>query len=372
MNVAVLNLKELIKISIRLIIKVISLIAFFILINKLVHIPDKNYKSVLKTCIDYEMPGGFLQLKYQDNFLQKEKIIAMGYRILDINNNIEAEEVEEVEKEEIDIIEPSSQLPTIPIIATTGGVVVEKNITETSTNTYGSVKIKNQSDYELTEEMLIPNVDLSNKNEVLIFHTHTCESYTPCEEYPYTMTGNYRTTNAKYNMIRIGEELSSLLKAKGFSVVHSLDMHDYPSYSGSYDRSLATVESLLNGKSTELVLDLHRDAVGAGDTYGPTVNINGESVAQLMFVIGTDGGGLEHPNWLNNLKVAIQIQEKANKLYPGLFRPIILRNSRYNQHLSKGACIIEVGATANTLKEGLLSMQCLANVLAEIYVNGNE
>ena len=94
--------------------------------------------------------------------------------------------------------------------------------------------------------------------------------------------------------------------------------------------------------------------------------VNGQRVAQLMFVIGTDGGGLEHPNWVQNLKTAVKIQEQANKMYPGLFRSIIIRNSRYNQHISSGASIIEVGATANTLGECLLSMQCLANVIDEV------
>ena len=78
------------------------------------------------------------------------------------------------------------------------------------------------------------------------------------------------------------------------------------------------------------------------------------------------GGGLEHPNWRQNLKLAIKIQEKANEMYPGLFRPIILRNSRYNQHLSIGSNIIEVGATGNTMEQCILSMQCLANVMYEI------
>ncbi len=94
--------------------------------------------------------------------------------------------------------------------------------------------------------------------------------------------------------------------------------------------------------------------------------VNGQRVAQLMFVIGTDGGGSEHPNWVQNLKVAVKIQEKANEMYPGLFRSMIVRNSRYNQHVAKGASIIEVGATANTLEECLLSMQCLANVMEEV------
>ena len=84
-----------------------------------------------------------------------------------------------------------------------------------------------------------------------------------------------------------------------------------------------------------------------------------------MFVIGTDGGGLEHPNWRQNFKMAVKIQAKANELYPGLFRPIILRNSRYNQHLTAGACIIEVGATGNTMEQCLTSMKYLSKILSE-------
>ena len=183
--------------------------------------------------------------------------------------------------------------------------------------------------------------------------------------YNYEMTGNYRTTDLNYSVVRVGEELTTFLKNKGFNVEHNTTYHDYPSYSGSYSRALSTVQNLLIGKDTNIVIDLHRDAVGSSNEYAPTVKINGKSVAQMMFVIGTDGGGLEHPNWNQNLKIAVKIQEKANEMYPGLFRPIIVRNSRYNQHVAKGACIIEVGATGNTLDECILSMQCLANILEE-------
>lgn len=85
-----------------------------------------------------------------------------------------------------------------------------------------------------------------------------------------------------------------------------------------------------------------------------------------MFVIGTDGGGVEHPNWVQNLKIAVLIQEKANEMYPGLFRPILIRNSRYNQHVASGASIIEVGATGNTMEQCIISMKCLADVLEEV------
>lgn len=105
--------------------------------------------------------------------------------------------------------------------------------------------------------------------------------------------------------------------------------------------------------------------MGSNENYAPTVKIGDDYCAQLMFVMGSDGGGLSHTNWSSNLKFAMKIQEKANELYPGLFKPIILRNSRYNQHLGKAACIIEVGATGNTLEQTLTSMKYLSKVMYE-------
>lgn len=184
--------------------------------------------------------------------------------------------------------------------------------------------------------------------------------------YEYEATGNYRTTDLNYSVARVGTELTNYLKEKGFNVTHNTTYHDYPAYSGSYARSLNTLEGLLEEKNTQLVFDLHRDAVGSSNEYAPTIKINDNYVTQIMFVIGTNGGGLEHPNWVQNLKIAVKIQEKANEMYPGLFRPIIIRNSRYNQHLTNGSSIIEVGATGNTMEQCILSMQCLSNVLAEV------
>ena len=180
------------------------------------------------------------------------------------------------------------------------------------------------------------------------------------------MTGNYRTTNLEFSVAKVGTELTKYLEKKKFNVMHNITYHDYPAYSGSYARSLETVQNLLVAEDTQLVIDLHRDAVGSSSSYAPTVKINDQHAAQLMFVIGTDGGGLEHPNWKQNLKIAVKIQEKANEMYPGLFRPIIVRNSRYNQHVATGAVIIEVGATGNTMEQCILSMQCLANILEEV------
>ena len=105
---------------------------------------------------------------------------------------------------------------------------------------------------------------------------------------------------------------------------------------------------------------------GSNANYAPSVKIGDETAAQLMFVIGTDGGGLQHLNWQQNLKFAVKVQQKANEMYPGLFRPIIVRNSRYNQHLAKAATIIEVGATGNTLEHCLTSFMYLSKVISEV------
>ena len=245
-------------------------------------------------------------------------------------------------------------------------IIEENNKKDTYNKIYNGVKIKNESKYKLTEEDLKPDIDFKNKEDIVIYHTHTCESYTKTEKYTYKSSGNFRTTDLNYSVARVGEELKKYLDKYGFNVIHNKTYHDYPKYNGSYTRSLETIEKILKTSKASLVIDLHRDALGSNSKYAPSVKINGEEAAQLMFVIGTDGGGLKHDKWKKNLKLAIKIQEKANEMYPGLFKPIIVRNSRYNQHVSEGACIIEVGATGNTLEQCLVSMKYLSSVIFEV------
>ena len=245
-------------------------------------------------------------------------------------------------------------------------VITNNPIKETYNTEYGKVKIKNETDYTLTQEMLTPNITIENKN-IILFHTHSCESYTSSEAYPYTPTGNFRTTDLNFTVTRVGTELENNLKQYGYNVVHSTDYHDYPAYNGSYTRSLKTVENLLQTTQSDIIIDVHRDAIGSRSDYAPTVRIGeNEVAAQIMFVVGTNAGGLWHPNWNQNLKFAIKVQEKAEEMYPGLFKPTMLTKSRYNQHTGKFASIIEVGATGNTLEQCLTSMKYLAKVMNEV------
>lgn len=236
-------------------------------------------------------------------------------------------------------------------------------IKETYTNTYRSVKIKNLTKIKLTEEILKPDYMVSNKKNILIYHTHTCESYTSTKDNSYKATGNFRTTNLNYSVVKVGRVLKKELEKFKFKVIQNETKHDYPAYTGSYTRSLATVEEMLKNNKADIVFDIHRDAVGKQSDYAPTANINGETVAQLMFVIGTNDGGGKHPGWKKNLKFAVKIQEKANQMYPGLFRSINLRSATFNQKVANAASIIEVGATGNTLEEATASMKYLAKVL---------
>lgn len=297
-----------------------------------------------------------MELENQEEVIEFENIEETMQEIPVQNEEIKVEEVIEVKEEILDV------LPT--------KIIAENNKTDTYTDVYNSVKIKNESKYQLKQEILKPDFELINKKDIIIYHTHTCESYTPTKENNYEASGNFRTIDSNYNISRVGQELEKNLSDM-FNVNHNTTYHDYPAYSGSYTRSLATIKSLIPENYSGLIIDLHRDALGNNSNYAPKVQIGDEVAAQIMFVIGTNGGGLTHLNWERNLKTAIKIQEKANEMYPGLFKPIILRDSRYNQHVSDGACIIEVGATGNTLEECNISMKYLAKVLEEVLINSS-
>lgn len=238
--------------------------------------------------------------------------------------------------------------------------VIENSVNPRVTNDYNGIKINNISDHVLTDDILNPDIEV-NKKKVVIYHTHTCESYTPSEKYNYQATGNYRSTDLNFSVARVGDELDKQLSSYGVTVIHDKTYHDHPAYNGSYSRSLVTAERILaDNQDADIVIDLHRDAI-ADASYAPKVKIGEEYASQLMFVMG----GL-NDNWVQNLKFAVKVMKKANELYPGLFKPLILRNSEYNQHLAKAGCIIEVGATGNTLEESICSMKYLAKILNEI------
>ena len=204
--------------------------------------------------------------------------------------------------------------------------------------------------------------------QVLIVHTHGSEAYTPDGTDTYVATGECRTTDTEKSVVRVGDEIAKVLTEMGLTVVHDTALYDYPEYNGAYDRSLAAVENWLTQYPTiQVVLDVHRDAlIGAdGTVYKPITTINGESCAQVMLVMGSNAL-YDHPDWLGNLTLAVQVQKEMNTLWPTLARPIGLRENRYNQQTAPGAMLVEVGSHGNTLQEALAAARMFARALGAV------
>ena len=388
MNVTVINIKEIFK---YLFLIILSLFIFVNLLNinntrkkeinnlqsnlyiSLENIEEKNLIRNIDTIIPL-VKTSFKNDESNDEKQQMElRVLSKELNIINNINLAKNNKKNEKNKEDQSSVyneianDPQEESIALAQTGVTTQVIDENNITPSYTNNYESIKIKNQTEYDLSEIIKNASYEFKNTKKIAIYHTHTTESYSQSEKYKYAMTGDFRTTDLNYTVARVGDELDKQLTQYRYQIVHDKTYHDYPSYNGSYGRSLTTLQNILKeNPDVEVAIDLHRDAVGSNGTYGPRVKIGDEYCAQLMFVIGTDGSGLLHPNWRQNLQFAMKVQQKANELYPGLFRPINLRTSRFNQHLTTATTIIEVGATGNTLDECISSMKYLAKVLSEV------
>ena len=223
----------------------------------------------------------------------------------------------------------------------------------------------------LLQRPLVWNL-LEERPTVLILHTHTTESYTKTGE-PYAESAAFRTLDANFNMLSIGDRMAQVLSSHGIRVIHDRELHDYPSYNGSYNHARSAIEYYLaRYPGIRLVLDLHRDASGdLTNQFRPVACVNGVDAAQLMMVVGTDYAGLSHPNWQENLSLAAKLHTQLERIAPGITRPINLRSQRFNQDLSPGALLIEVGAAGNTHPEALLAAEILANAIVQLAKGAN-
>lgn len=209
----------------------------------------------------------------------------------------------------------------------------------------------------------------SQEPQVLIIHTHTTESYEPYQRSYYDADYPFRTRDPDCNMTRVGEALAEKLAEHGISVLHDGTIHDYPAYTGAYDRSEVTIRAALEEyPSIKVIIDLHRDAISSADgsRTAPVAEINGRNAAQFMIITGCDDGRFGNmPDYLENFRLACLIQGSAETLYPGLARPILFDYRNYNQHISTGSLLIEVGSHANSLDEAVYSGELLGDCMAD-------
>ena len=267
-----------------------------------------------------------------------------------------------------------------PETTTAPGDIVERTLVPTTTEGYvtgAGLYLYNRTDLPvdllgvLKQSLSFTLAPAPDGPQILIIHTHATEAYTQDGTDIYTPSdNNTRTLDEAHNMIRVGDEMERVFTEMGLSVLHDRSVYDYPQYNGSYGRSGPAVQNYLAQYPTiRLVLDVHRDAlVGSdGTVYKAVTTVDGVKTAQVMLVVGSSAGGGEHPNWMQNLALAARLQKSLDTLYPTLARPMTLRQSVYNQNLSPGSLLVEVGSHGNTLQEALAGARLFARAAGSVF-----
>ena len=307
-------------------------------------------------------------------------LLAARPAVAELNAQQEQTPIDEVGDEEEFVTVPVEETPLDAPSAVDNGVA-SKTLIPTDPSGYtvcGRTYISNSTDYPLSiSDLQKPfSAHLSEDGpQILILHTHGSEAYTPAGNETIVWSGDHRTTDTRCNVVRVGDEMADVFGQAGISVLHDRTLYDYPSYAGAYDRSLIAIQNYLKQyPSIRFILDIHRDAIedGQGNQYKVVSAIDGEGTsAQLSIVVGSDGSGLTHPNWMENLRLAMAIQENALAKYPTLMRPVLLRNSRYNQHAAPGSLLVEVGSAGNSPEEAVLAGRLFAERMTEVLEEQN-
>lgn len=288
----------------------------------------------------------------------------------------EEEKTEEIKSEEAETAEQIEESTPASTDGSVKGKVISRYISPYNAGlSYNGVYLKNSTDLtvdikELLESPLTFKISKDGSPQVLIVHTHTTETYMTEESDYYTEAFSSRTRQSDKNMVSVGKRVAEKLNGAGIKTLHDTTEHDYPNYTGSYSRAAKTISSYLKKyPSIKVVLDLHRDAVSSGesDKVKLVTEIDGKKAAQVMLVMGSQSGSVTNfPNWKENLKLAVRLQQKIEQKYPTLARPLSLMPKNYNESLTTGSLLIEFGTDVNTLAEAHYSAELVGNALAEL------
>lgn len=256
-----------------------------------------------------------------------------------------------------------------------GEIIAQYNSPYSAPLSYDSVYMKNNTDLDISikkylEGKISFRIEKSEEPQVLILHTHATETFKTDDNPYFTDDFSSRSQDNSKNMVSVGKIVAEKLNNAGIKTLHDTTLHDYPSYTKSYSRAAATInEYLKKYPSIKVVLDLHRDAVSKenGDKVKLQTEIGGKKAAQVMLVMGSQSGGVTNfPNWEENFKLAVKLQQKIEQKYPTLARPLMLMSKNYNQSLTTGSLLIEFGTDVNTLEEVHYSAEMVGESLAEL------
>lgn len=249
----------------------------------------------------------------------------------------------------------------------------ERGTSEDYIDLPSGAQIRNSTEKDNSEliaaSKLLPDINIEDPTQptVLIYHTHTTESYMP-EGDRYDTNHPDRSVNSERNMTAVGDAICEALAERGISVVHDCTVHDNPEFVGAYNRSAETIlQNLEEYPSIRLVIDIHRDGIANpdGSLVAPVAEINGKNAAQFMIISGCDGERFSIPHYIENFKLACLLQNTAEELYPGLARPVLFDYRDYNQSLFVGTLLIEVGSHGNSLNETVYTGELIGEIIAK-------
>ncbi|MCL2512907.1 MAG: stage II sporulation protein P [Oscillospiraceae bacterium] len=253
------------------------------------------------------------------------------------------------------------------------GKITERTYTsKDSTNTYKNVSVRNATSQKIDVKAVLNSklglkVPDNPKPAVLIFHTHTSESFMLTNADFYSDSFPTNSFKNSRNMVRIGEEIAGKLEEARISVIHDTVLHD-EKYTGAYDHSRKTAKEYLKKyPSVKVCLDVHRDSIQlkSGTRIKPAAEIGGKKAAQIMIITGAEEGKIkDFPNWETNLNFAVKLQNKAETMYRGLMKPIFFAPRKYNMDLTPYSLLLEIGSDANTIEEAVYSAGLIGEVLA--------
>ncbi len=257
------------------------------------------------------------------------------------------------------------------------GKITEKFYAESSvTKKVGNILVRNNTDTQQKLNLKSffdaePEIEITDKSKpaVLIFHTHTTESYELIDRDWYAQNYITRSNSSDRNMVRVGIEIKEQLEAAGYKVIHDTEIHD-TKYTGAYAHSRKSIEKALKeNPEIQIVLDIHRDAIELdnGTRIKPVATVLGKKAAQMMIITGCEEGKVtDFPNWRKNLTFALELQSICEEMYPGVMRPVYFCQRKYNMDLSHNNLLIEMGSCANTLEEAAYSGRLLGSALAKM------
>lgn len=347
----------------------ITVIPFCIIISLLFNGLEKSFEKIVYAGAILSNPKSLLSLiegkEESDSVEKMANSENIQTNLNDVSKNLIPEDVLKLMKQAEKDYEDYKE----------SGKIIEKDYSkQNATSEFDGLYVRNttlEHDIDIQKYLngrVYANID-KKEPAVLIYHTHTTETYELLDRGYYSNERSSRSVNSAENMVRVGDEISKVLEKNGYKTIHDKTIYD-EKYSGAYERSCENISKILKeNPSIQIVLDIHRDAIYQkdGSRVKLVTEINGQKAAQIMIVSGCEDGNVTNfPNWEKNLSFAVQLQNKLKNDNPQLVRPLMFCSRKYNMHLTPCSLLIEFGTDANTLSEAVYSAELFAESLSEL------